>query len=172
MTTSELKPCPFCGVYWTEKEIEQQPEVPVSDIELLPLHYDELPEIPEDIVVRMQAYARANVAHAVAPLQAEIDALRTRLEDTIRDSTNKIEALREKVAEWKRVAAAQAELHDEAEARAERLAEALRGLEEREQRDEALLRQALEALEYYRSGEDYQPTPASEAITTIKERLK
>ena len=40
------------------------------------------------------------------------------------------------------------------------------------ERDEALLRQALEALEYYRSGEDYQPTPASEAITTIKERLK
>ena len=39
-------------------------------------------------------------------------------------------------------------------------------------RDEALLRQVLEALEYYRSGEDYQPTPASEAITTIKERLK
>ena len=40
------------------------------------------------------------------------------------------------------------------------------------ERDEALLRQALEALEYYRSGEDYQPTPASEAIIAIKERLK
>lgn len=40
------------------------------------------------------------------------------------------------------------------------------------ERDEALLRQALEALEYYRSGEDYQPTPASEAITAIRERLK
>ena len=38
--------------------------------------------------------------------------------------------------------------------------------------DEVLLRQALEALEYYRSGEDYQPTPASEAIIAIKERLK
>ena len=37
--------------------------------------------------------------------------------------------------------------------------------------DEALLRQALEALEYYRSGEDYQPTPASEAITALRERL-
>ena len=38
--------------------------------------------------------------------------------------------------------------------------------------DTALLRQALEALEYYRSGEDYQPTPASEAIAALKERLK
>ena len=38
-------------------------------------------------------------------------------------------------------------------------------------RDEALLRQALEALEYYRSAEDYQPTPASEAIAALKERL-
>lgn len=45
-------------------------------------------------------------------------------------------------------------------------------LREPKQRDEALLRQALEALEYYRSGEDYQPTPASEAIAAIKERLK
>ena len=51
------------------------------------------------------------------------------------------------------------------------LIHAMHALEEREQRDEALLRQALEALEYYRSGEDYQPTPASEAITAIKERL-
>jgi len=47
---------------------------------------------------------RANLA----PLQAEI------------------EALRAEVAEWKRVAAAQAELHGEAEDRAERMAEALR----------------------------------------------
>lgn len=31
--------------------------------------------------------------------------------------------------------------------------------------------QALEALEYYRSGEDYQPTPASEAITSLKAAL-
>jgi len=37
--------------------------------------------------------------------------------------------------------------------------------------DEALLRQALEALEYYRSGEEHQPTPASEAIAALKERL-
>lgn len=33
-------------------------------------------------------------ANAAAELTAEIDALRTRLEDTVRDSTNKIEALR------------------------------------------------------------------------------
>ena len=30
---------------------------------------------------------------------------------------------------------------------------------------------ALEALEYYRSGEDYQPTPASEAITALRAAL-
>ena len=77
---------------------------------------------------QMRAYARANIAHATAPLQAEI------------------EALRAEVAMWERVASAHAELHGEAEARAERLAEALRELEEREQRDEALLRQALEVL--------------------------
>ena len=59
-----------------------------------------------------------------------------------------------------------------ARAEVERLADALRELEDCVQRDEALLRQALEALEYYRSGEDYQPTPASEAITAIKDRLK
>ena len=31
--------------------------------------------------------------------------------------------------------------------------------------------QALEALEYYRTGEDYQPTPASEAITALRVAL-
>ena len=30
---------------------------------------------------------------------------------------------------------------------------------------------AFEALEYYRSGEDYQPTPASEAIHTLRQAL-
>ena len=66
-------------------------------------------------------------------------------------------------------------LKKEREAHAETnraMTDALLMMEEREQRDEALLRQALEALEYYRSGEDYQPTPASEAIIAIKERLK
>jgi hypothetical protein len=32
-------------------------------------------------------------------------------------------------------------------------------------------RQALKALEYYRSGEDYHPTPASEAISSIQAAL-
>ena len=31
--------------------------------------------------------------------------------------------------------------------------------------------QALEALEYYRSGEDYQPTPASDAVVALREAL-
>ena len=31
--------------------------------------------------------------------------------------------------------------------------------------------QALKALEYYRSGEDYHPTPASEAISSIQAAL-
>lgn len=30
---------------------------------------------------------------------------------------------------------------------------------------------ALEALEYYRSGEDYQPTPASDAVVALREAL-
>lgn len=31
---------------------------------------------------------------------------------------------------------------------------------------------ALEALEYYRSGEDYYPTPASDAIICLREALE
>lgn len=90
----------------------------------LPQGYAERPfDYSGDLYIegQMRAYARANVARAIAAKDAEIDALRTRLEDTVRDSTNKIEALRAEVAEWKRVAAAQAGLHDEAEARAKRL---------------------------------------------------
>lgn len=34
------------------------------------------------------------------------------------------------------------------------------------------LRKVLEALEYYRSGEDYQPTPASEAIAIVRAELE
>jgi hypothetical protein len=33
------------------------------------------------------------------------------------------------------------------------------------------MKQALEALEYYRSAEDYQPTPASEAITALRQAI-
>jgi hypothetical protein len=76
-----------------------------TDIELLPL-YAELQGHPKLEIIKH--YARANVAHATAEKDAEI------------------EALRAEVAEWKRVASAQAELHGEAEARAERLAEAMR----------------------------------------------
>ena len=47
----------------------------------------------------------------------------------------------------------------------------LRRLQAENEAQAALLRQALEALEYYRSGEDYQPTPASEAITAIRQHL-
>jgi hypothetical protein len=32
--------------------------------------------------------------------------------------------------------------------------------------------QALEAMEYYRSGEDHQPTPASESITALRAALE
>src|SRR5690606_4052362 len=61
-----------------------------------------------NVAQALMDYARANVAHATAPLQAEV------------------EALRAEVDEWKRVAAAQAELHGEAEERADRLREGLR----------------------------------------------
>jgi len=37
--------------------------------------------------------------------------------------------------------------------------------------DREAMKMALEALEYYRSGEDYQPTPASEAIHTLRQAL-
>jgi hypothetical protein len=33
------------------------------------------------------------------------------------------------------------------------------------------MKQALEALEYYRSAEDYQPTPASEAIAALRQAI-
>ena len=48
----------------------------------------------------------------------------------------------------------------------------LRRLHTENEAKDALLRQALEALEYCRSGEDCHPTPTSEAIDALKERLK
>ena len=48
----------------------------------------------------------------------------------------------------------------------------LRRLHAENEAKDALLRQALEALEYCRSGEDCHPTPTSEAIDALKERLK
>lgn len=38
--------------------------------------------------------------------------------------------------------------------------------------DTALLRQCMAALAYYHSAEDYYPTPASEALAALRERLK
>lgn len=37
--------------------------------------------------------------------------------------------------------------------------------------DREAMKMVLEALEYYRSGEDYQPTPASEAIHILRQAL-
>lgn len=37
--------------------------------------------------------------------------------------------------------------------------------------DREAMKMALDALEYYRSGEDYQPTPASETIHTLRQAL-
>ncbi|AMD43490.1 hypothetical protein HWA94_gp51 [Pseudomonas phage ZC08] len=82
-----------------------------SDIKLLPLPEGESSSFGNYEVhdnETMIEYARANVLHHTAPLQAEV------------------EALWAEVAEWKRVASAQAELHGEAEARAEQLAKTLR----------------------------------------------
>lgn len=78
-----------------------------AETDLLPL-YAELQGHPKIEIIKH--YARACVAHATAPLQAEIEALRAEVE------------------EWKSVACAQAELHDEAEECAEELAKALAGL--------------------------------------------
>jgi|SRR5690606_29893014 len=92
-----------------------------------------------EVAAHVEAYARANLA----PLQSEIEALRTEIAQMKRRlilaNTRKakhkkravkaeaeIERLRTEVAEWKRVAAAQAELHGEAEDRADRLAKTLR----------------------------------------------
>jgi len=105
-----------------------------ADVELLPLpeNVEVDKHLPTGVRIyaydatTLKNYALANVAHAILDKDAEIDALRTLLEDTVRDYTNKIEALRAEVAEWNRVAAAQAELHGEAEERAERLEKTLR----------------------------------------------
>jgi hypothetical protein len=63
----------------------------------------------------MESYARANVAHAVATLQAEIEALRAEVRE--RDASLKW---------WGRFASGAVNARKEAEARADKLAEALR----------------------------------------------
>ena len=84
-----------------------------------------------DVAQALIDYARANVARAIAAKDAEIDALRTRLEDTVRDSTNKIEALRARVGETKEVAVRAMRQRDAQYNRAERLAEALEEIRSR-----------------------------------------
>lgn len=54
-----------------------------------------------EVAAHIEAYANACVSSATAEKDAEIDALRTRLEDTVRDSTNKIEALRAEVEDYR-----------------------------------------------------------------------
>lgn len=130
----------------------------MSNVDLLPL--PELPVAVERFILSslgpmkregaitslrtmLREYARANMA----PLQAEIDALRTRLEDTVRDSTNEIEALRAEVERLKSMTAVTMGIgrgdgnlfiHGDCDSikaaqalvfRAERLAEALRLIE-------------------------------------------
>lgn len=134
MTTSELKPCPFCG--GTEIHIGPMDQPSAWECWVVGCNNYDCPLDVDSVKVEFGTPENAAAAWNTRATDANLAALQA-----------EIERLRAGVAEWKRVAAAQAELHDEAEARAERLAEALRKLEEREQRDEALLRQALEALE-------------------------
>jgi len=101
---------------------------------------------------QMRDYARANVARAVAPLQAEIDALRTRLEDTVRDSTNKIEALRTEAEQHFQQAMSNGAKARAAQAQANNLRteiEALRAEVDRVTREnEAMKRCAIRYLEW------------------------
>ena len=89
------------------------------------------------------------------------------------------EALREDVQRFREAANCERETRRQLERHNELLEASLKeartlmeGYAEVKAKDEALLRQALEALEYCRSGEDCHPTPTSEAIDAIKERLK
>lgn len=75
-----------------------------------------------EVAAHIEAYASACVSSATAEKDAEIDALRTRLEDTVRDSTNKIEALRAEVATWEGLHASEVQARQRWQARAERLA--------------------------------------------------
>lgn len=83
-----------------------------------------------EVAEHIEAYASACVSSATAEKDAEIDALRTRLEDTVRDSTNKIETLRAEMEVWKASFEQAAAGHATYAERAERLAEALQLAEE------------------------------------------
>lgn len=55
-----------------------------AETDLLPL-VGTLRALPEHVQGVVQAYARANVANAIAPLQAEVEALRADVDGTIRE---------------------------------------------------------------------------------------
>lgn len=59
-----------------------------AETDLLPL-VGTLRAMPEHVQGVVQSYARANVAHATAPLQAEIEALRAEV-DRLRDALEEI----------------------------------------------------------------------------------
>ena len=84
-----------------------------TDIELLPL-VGTLGAMPEHVQGVVQAYARANVAHATAAKDAEIEALRS-----------EVELQRELSAQHAREAVFWERKHVDSVSRAERLAEAL-----------------------------------------------
>ena len=70
----------------------------MADVELLPLpewaKRDDLGGlVPSEVRAAMHAYARANVAHATAPLQAEIEALRAEVDVLKADNARLREAL-------------------------------------------------------------------------------
>jgi len=83
-----------------------------------------------EVAAHVEAYARACVAHATAPLQAEIEALRAEVSAVKESLSTDLRAMR---AERERAMEARQLISGDlatAEARAERLAEALRELVE------------------------------------------
>jgi len=105
-----------------------------ADVELLPLpeNVEVDKHLPTGVRIyaydatTLKNYALANVAHAILDKDAEIDAMRTLLEDTVRDSTNKIEALRAEVALERNLKADAIHACALVNIHAERMAEALR----------------------------------------------
>src|SRR5690606_3141221 len=95
----------------------------MTDVKLLPL-VGTLRAMPEHVQGVVQAYAHANVAHAVAPLQAEIEALRAEVERA-NSCNERVSVCRDHVADIVDGPCVICAL-DAAKARAERLEEALR----------------------------------------------
>jgi len=133
MTTPELKPCPFCGgteIHFGPMEAPGAWMVGCNNYDC-PLGVDSVTVefgTPEKAAAAWNT--RATDAN-LAALQAEIDALRTRLEDTVRNSTNKIEALRTEAEQHLQQAMSNGAKARAAQARAEQLAEALEEIRSR-----------------------------------------